>query len=227
MCIGSGDACLARKARQGLGRRVACGMIWADDPAFCAPTLPAIWLVATPARPANRADRSRLRRETAQAVLARQDRFAEAGADIGHLASGQPVLRAHPGLHLSLATRGGVVAVGLARAAVGVDVEAVDPAGEIPFALLHPQEREALGSLPGEAQAVAFALIWAAKEAYVKALGTGLLRVPESFAVALRAEAEFSVFDPERADSPRGQTRLIKNGGQVALAAAAIVLDAT
>lgn len=199
-------------------------MIWTDDPVFRAPALPAIWLLATPARPGNRAERSRLRRETARAVLSQQDGL-EAASEIGHLPSGQPVLRAHPGLHLSLATRGGVVALGLARAPIGVDVEAVDPEGAMPLALLHERERDALQRLGRGEQALAFALIWAAKEAYVKATGTGLLRAPESFAVLLQPETGFSVVDPERPGESRGQTRIMRNGGQVALAAAAIVLD--
>jgi phosphopantetheinyl transferase len=200
-------------------------MIWADDPAFEAPSLPAIWLVTTSARPANRVERSRLRRETAQAVLARQNGLADAASAIDHLPSGQPCLRERPDLHLSLATRGGVVALGLASSPIGVDVEEVDPAGDIPLALLHPQEGRAVLELQGLEQAAAFAMIWAAKEAYVKALGTGLFRAPESFAVSLSAGSGFTVLDPERTDEPRGETRLIENGGRVALAAAVIVLE--
>lgn len=160
-------------------------MIWADDPAFRAPHLPAVWLVATAARPANRAERSQLRRETARRVLAGQEGLSGWDGAIEHLPSGQPVLPARPDLHLSLATRGGVVAVGLASSAIGVDVEAVGPVNEIPISLLHVQEQAALAALEGVERAVAFSLVWAAKEAYVKALGTGLFRAPESFAVSL------------------------------------------
>ncbi|WP_420103730.1 4'-phosphopantetheinyl transferase family protein [Bosea sp. (in: a-proteobacteria)] len=200
-------------------------MIWADDPTFRTPHLPAVWLVATLARPVDRAERSRLRRDTARQVFAGQDGFSGWDGAIGHLPSGQPVLPARPDLYLSLATRGGVVAVGLAESPIGVDVEAVEPAADIPLPLLHPQEQAALAVLDGLQRAVAFSLIWAAKEAYVKALGTGLLREPESFAVSLPGGGRFAVFDPARRDTPQGRTRLIENGGQVALAAAAIVLQ--
>ena len=74
-------------------------------------------------------------------------------------------------------------------------------------------------------RALAFARLWAAKEAYVKALGTGFARAPESFAVTLLSPDRFAVTDPQRAGVIEGASRTMKNGGQEILAAAMVVLD--
>lgn len=202
-------------------------MIWLTSPDATAPALPAIWLIATDERPANLPARSKLRRETARRIIAGQFGLPVKAVEIVHDERGQPLLR-HPagtGLHLSLATRGGLVAVALAGRPVGVDVERIDPAADPPLAALHPDERKALLALPAPARPLAFAQIWTAKEAYVKALGTGFVRPPESFLVILRPQERFDVVDPERPARSSGATRIIKNGGQESLAAAMIVLD--
>jgi phosphopantetheinyl transferase len=90
---------------------------------------------------------------------------------------------------------------------------------------LHPQECKALLALPEPARPLAFARLWAAKEAYVKALGTGFARAPESFSVTLAAQGGFRVSDPERPPPSSGSSRIIKNGDQECLAAAIVVLN--
>jgi phosphopantetheinyl transferase len=202
-------------------------MIWLASPDATAPDLPAVWLVATGARPANLAERSALRRGMARAIVARRWQAPGERIEIGHDARGRPLLvrPAGTGLHLSLATRAGLVAVALAERPVGVDVERIDHSAALPLAALHGDERQALAALEDDARPRAFALIWAAKEAYVKALGTGFQRAPESFAVRLLPGEGVEVDDPERGSPVGGATRLIKNGGQESLAAAVIVLD--
>ncbi|HEY5797458.1 MAG TPA: 4'-phosphopantetheinyl transferase superfamily protein [Bosea sp. (in: a-proteobacteria)] len=192
-----------------------------------AATLPAVWLVATGERPGNLTERSRLRRDVAQRIIARQFGLPASLVTIGHDAQGRPLLERpeHSKLHLSLATRAGVVAVALANHPVGVDVERVDPAQELPIAALHPVEAAALRGLPDSARPLAFARLWSAKEAYVKALGTGFVRAPESFAVRLLTPERFEVSDALRGTTVRGSSRTIENGGQEILAAAMIVLD--
>ena len=74
--------------------------------------------------------------------------------------------------------------------------------------------------LPGRS---AFTRIWAAKEAYVKALGAGFLRAPDSFCVRLEGE-RFRIDDGQRTTTAQGWLRTMKNGGQEDLAAAVIVL---
>ena len=201
-------------------------MHWLTSP-IAAPALPATWLIATGARPVNLAERSALRRETARRIIAAQLSLPIEAITIEHDERGRPLLARPAGteLHLSLATRAGVVALALALHPVGVDVERVEPLAVPPLAALHPRERKALLALPEPARPLAFAQLWAAKEAYVKALGTGFARAPESFAVTLASQEAFSVSDPERPHANLGLSRIKENGGQESLAAAVVVLD--
>ncbi|WNJ89225.1 4'-phosphopantetheinyl transferase family protein [Bosea sp. 685] len=200
-------------------------MHWLTFP-IASPALPATWLIATGASPANLAERSALRRETARRIIAAQLGLPIEAIAIGHDERGRPLLAqpAGAGLHLSLATRAGVVALALAQHPVGVDVERVEPLATPPLAALHPQEWKALLALPEPERPLAFAQIWAAKEAYVKALGTGFARAPESFAVTFASRETFNVSDPERSARCLGTSRIMKNGGQESLAAAIVVL---
>jgi phosphopantetheinyl transferase len=201
-------------------------MIWLDTPEMTAATLPAAWLIATGARPGNLQERSQLRRDVARQVIARQLGLRADAVTIGHDARGCPLLDRPGGtaLHLSLATRAGLVAVGLAERPVGIDVERVDPAQALPLAALHPTEATLLLDLPQTARPLAFARLWAAKEAYVKALGTGFARPPESFAVSEQTSERFTIVDPARPGATTGVRHTIKNGGQETLAAAMVIL---
>lgn len=202
-------------------------MIWLASPDATAPALPAAWLVDTGAQPADLAERSALRRGTARRILARHFQTPEERIGIGHDENGRPLLLtpAGTGLHLSLATRAGIVAVALAGRPVGVDVERVDTTAALPLAALHVLEREALAALPEQARAAAFARLWAAKEAYVKALGVGFVCPPESFAVSFDRPDGFNVADPARPAAMHGFSHVTKNGGHGTMAAALIVLD--
>ncbi|MBX9907100.1 MAG: 4'-phosphopantetheinyl transferase superfamily protein [Beijerinckiaceae bacterium] len=202
-------------------------MIWLHALDETATSLPAVWLIASRRSPANLPERSALRRGIAHELIARQFSLPPQAVTIEHDEAGRPVLArpAGTGLHLSLATRAGLVAVALARAPVGVDVERIEPAVPPPLASLHSDERERLAMLPEAARPLAFAQIWTAKEAYVKALGTGFLRPPESFAVTLLTGGRFKIDDPERPTGALGHGLIDKNGGQGSLAAAMIVLD--
>ncbi|SEK99187.1 4'-phosphopantetheinyl transferase [Bosea lupini] len=202
-------------------------MLWLSSIDQTAPALPAAWLIATQAQPANLPERSALRRSLARTLLARQFGLAEAAVEIGHEPAGRPlILRPRAsGLHLSLATRAGLVAIALAHHSVGIDVERVALASEPPFAMLHPDEQLWLESLPASARPLAFAQLWSAKEAYVKALGTGFAREPESFSVQLDGAERFTVNDDETGRRAAGVIRLTKSGGHESMAAAFIILD--
>lgn len=202
-------------------------MNWLTSPDTTAAMLPAAWLVATGARPGNLIERSRLRRDMAQRIIARQLGLAADAVAIGHDAKGRPLLERPGGtkLHLSLATRSGLVAVALAEQPVGIDVERVAPTEAPPLATLHPAEAAALLELPESVRPLAFARLWCAKEAYVKALGTGFVRAPESFAVTFPTPERFEVADALFDSRAEGSSRTIENGGQEILAAAMIVLD--
>ena len=202
-------------------------MLWLSSIDQTAPALPAVWLIATQAQPANLPERSELRRSLAQTLLARQLGLEEDAVEIGHEPAGRPlILRPRgSGLHLSLATRAGLVAVALADRPVGVDVELVAPASEPPLAALHAVERRWLESLPVHARPPAFAQLWSAKEAYVKALGTGFVRAPESFAARLDGDERFTVSDEQTGRRADGFILLTKNGGHETMAAAFVTLD--
>lgn len=202
-------------------------MLWLSSIDQTAPALPAAWLIATQAQPANLPERSQLRRSLARALLARQFSLPDDAVEIGHEPAGRPlILRPRgSGLHLSLATRAGLVAIALAHRPVGIDVEQVALASEPPLAMLHPDEQRWLESLSASARPLAFAQLWSAKEAYVKALGTGFARGPESFSVQLDGAERFAVSDEQTGRRANGILRLTKNGGHESMAAAFIVLD--
>ena len=202
-------------------------MLWLDSSDSVAPALPAVWLIPTGTSPRDLGERSALRRGVARCLLARQLGCMDEHVVIAHDPAGRPLLvqPGDRGLQLSLATRAGLVGVALASQPVGVDVERVETQGLPPLDVLHPAEREALDAIAPDARALAFACLWAAKEAYVKALGTGFGRAPESFAVSLVSDTHFCVADPLRPTDMTGYLRTMKNGGQDILAAAVILLD--
>ena len=69
-----------------------------------------------------------------------------------------------------------LVLLGLASAAVGVDVEAVPSLRTVSEAseLLHPAEREELLAMAPEDRRATFTSLWSRKEAYLKGVGVGL-----------------------------------------------------
>ncbi|MCH0564267.1 4'-phosphopantetheinyl transferase superfamily protein [Streptomyces sp. MUM 136J] len=94
---------------------------------------------------------------------------------------GRPAV-AHPDppLHFSLAHSHGVAVVAVSRTVIGVDVERLprDETVEVCAPALHPGEQAELTGLETEERRAAFGRIWTRKEAYLKALGTGLSRDP-------------------------------------------------
>ncbi|MFD1659208.1 4'-phosphopantetheinyl transferase family protein [Streptomyces caeni] len=92
---------------------------------------------------------------------------------------GRPTLRTS-GVHFSLSHSGGLVMVALAPAPVGVDVEGLVKVRAMLGAqsALHVAEAEELARLPAPERPAAFTRTWVRKEAYLKGLGTGLVRNP-------------------------------------------------
>lgn len=118
--------------------------------------------------------------------------------ELSHDPAGRPVLlRPRQALHLSRATRDGIAVLAAAPCPVGVDIERIEPDREPAWNVLSGTERTALTALPEEERAEAFAQIWSAKEAYLKALGVGLRREPGTFSV-LRQGSRFTIQDRER-----------------------------
>ncbi|MEU6895974.1 4'-phosphopantetheinyl transferase superfamily protein [Streptomyces sp. NPDC046557] len=127
---------------------------------------------------------------------------------------GRPAV-AHPDppLHFSLAHSHGMAAVAVSSAVAGIDVERLprDETVDVCTPALHPGEREELENLDVEGRRAAFGRIWTRKEAYLKALGTGLSRGPEK---------DYLGADPRR--RPAGWTLLDLHAGPRHNAAVAI-----
>ncbi len=91
---------------------------------------------------------------------------------------GKPSLVDGDGLEFSWARSGGVGVLAVARGcAVGIDVERIEPRralGPIADQLFAVDEAAELRSLPEESRIRRFFELWTQKEAYAKALGTGM-----------------------------------------------------
>ena len=100
-------------------------------------------------------------------------------------------------LRLSISRRGALVALAIAPRPIGVDVEILGRPEEVPAAMLHKDEAERLADLNGAARHKAFLEIWTLKEAYLKALRTGLRREPAEIEVRWE-DGQIRLFDRER-----------------------------
>lgn len=92
---------------------------------------------------------------------------------------GRPVLLdSADGPHFSLSHCAGLSLIAVATAPVGVDAERLPRPRtlELCMSRLHPAERRELLLAPHEERPLRFCRLWARKEAYLKALGTGLSR---------------------------------------------------
>ena len=162
------------------------------------------WAGEMPAVLVAPAPHAQARRSLLRALAARVLGYAPDRIAISHWEGRAPVLvsPAGAGLCLSSSSRAGLAALAVGRGALGLDIEAVEPARDPPWNVLHPEEQIWLAGLdPGE-RSRAFARLWAAKEAYLKLLGTGLRREPSSFAVLPGATAqEMTVLEPGTAVS--------------------------
>ncbi|UED86498.1 4'-phosphopantetheinyl transferase family protein [Streptomyces profundus] len=97
-------------------------------------------------------------------------------------------------LGLSVSHSGGRVGVAVGPAPLGLDIAEIDqdidlsPDGGVLTSALAPAEAAALLALAPEARAAAFAVVWARKEAALKALGVGLAQPPARLVVSLAHE---------------------------------------
>lgn len=145
-------------------------------------------------------DLSPARAALSRRLIAGRATCAESDVAIVHDADGAPHVAApQRGLHISMSGRDGLVAAAAADHAVGLDIETVAAPFDPPLNVLHAAERAAL-TRAGESAHEIFLRIWTAKEAYVKALGTGLAREPSDIEIRLppsaaAATADYAVMD--------------------------------
>jgi 4'-phosphopantetheinyl transferase len=126
-------------------------------------------------------------------VPAAELRFERAPCPCCGALHGRPRLSSADGPEFSLSHGGDLVLVGLAPAAtpIGVDVERLPSLQTVheTMTTLHPAEQAELGGQAGGPSPESFARIWTRKEAYLKALGTGLGREPSEDYVGEAAPA--------------------------------------
>jgi 4'-phosphopantetheinyl transferase len=128
------------------------------------------------------------------------------------------------GLHFNLAHTEGVVAMAVCRhARVGVDVE---KAGRAPLAVAEryfsAAEVAQLHALPAEAQPRRFVKLWTLKEAYLKAMGTGLAGGLGRMSFMFGAAEDFRFERADDADAERWQFRQYEIGEQHTLGLAVL-----
>jgi 4'-phosphopantetheinyl transferase len=98
-------------------------------------------------------------------------------------------------LFLSISRRGALAALAVAPRPIGVDIEILSEPEDVPVAMLHKSEAERLASLDVAARHKAFLEIWTLKEAYLKALRTGLSREPAAIEVRFEQCGQIRLFD--------------------------------
>ncbi|WP_236960756.1 4'-phosphopantetheinyl transferase family protein [Methylobacterium durans] len=122
-------------------------------------------------------------------ILGRACGRAPADLAFTALPGGKPALADGPGLDFNLSHSGARALVGLSpRGWIGVDVEALRPmpdAGRVARTTFAPDEVAALAALPASDLMPAFMACWTRKEAFVKAVGTGLAMPLARFSVSL------------------------------------------
>jgi len=96
---------------------------------------------------------------------------------LGVTAAGQPIVTG--GLGISMAAAPPWIVMAAARnMQIGIDIATTDPLPDLAALCehwLHPRERKFLATLSASQAAQAFYVLWTAREAYLKALGIGLI----------------------------------------------------
>jgi 4'-phosphopantetheinyl transferase len=134
-------------------------------------------------------------RGMARRILGRLTGAAAATLRLHDGPQGKPYLPDHPGLGFNLSHAGDLALMAVDAAhPIGVDLEAlraVPDALSIAERFFAPAEREDLSAIAPAARDIAFLRCWTRKEAYVKALGTGLRQPLDGFRVSVGDDARF------------------------------------
>lgn len=127
-------------------------------------------------------------------------------------AHGKPALTPPADLHFNVAHSGDFVLVAVAKTAVGVDIEQIKPAveyGMIARRYFSEWETAVFQTIPAAEQPQAFYNCWTRKEAYLKAIGTGLTTKLDSFDVEFRADREPKLLETRHAPQNVEKWRLM------------------
>jgi 4'-phosphopantetheinyl transferase len=147
-------------------------------------------------------------------------RFQEGPDGKPSLAAG----RGTPPLTFNLSHTHGLVACAIAPGVdVGIDVERVDrpvDGEEIAARFFSPGERADLARCPPEGRARRFFELWTLKEAYIKAIGKGMLHGLNTFGFALNEPGSIGFVPPSDIDRAAWQFALFAPTGLHAMAVA-------
>lgn len=116
-------------------------------------------------------------------ILAQHTHQAPQDLDIQTTPMGKPFLPKHS-LHFNLSHSGEQALIGIANTPIGIDIEYIKMDSknvqELAPSVMHPMELAQFLKLSGREQIVFFYTQWTQKEAYLKAIGTGLLQAPNT-----------------------------------------------
>jgi len=118
--------------------------------------------------------------------LARFLPYAATEITFRYNAQGKPYLDSHP-VYFNVSHAKDQLLIAVAKVPVGVDVEWVRPRLEgekIAKRFFHPAEYVELQALPSQQRQEGFYALWCAKEAFVKALGSGIAYGLDRFQIA-------------------------------------------
>lgn len=130
-------------------------------------------------------------RGTLRALLAARLGCAPASLLFEYGATGKPSAAGHP-IVFSVSHSGALAVIAIsdsAHLALGIDVEELRPVPDLHDIARHffgPGERDDLAAVEAPLQSKAFLSCWTRKEAYLKAVGDGLLAPLDRFEVTLR-----------------------------------------
>lgn len=184
------------------------------------------WIKYLPILPPERrclAQRFRKDHDSARSVgawLLLRDSFAREHIDVDALALdrteyGKPFFKGCP--EFSISHAGPYAAVAISEDPVGVDVEGPDCTPDIAEQFFSPAEFAAAQALSGSEQRLYLQRLWVAKEAFVKAIGTGISTPFDAFCVMLDGERielwqDLTPLPIRIADFPAGDYRVAVAG---------------
>jgi 4'-phosphopantetheinyl transferase len=168
--------------------------VWLASLSVDTETLQDLYGVLTPAE-RERCDRCQVPLVRSQRIVARGKlrqllasylNVAPAAIDLTVGLQGKPQVA---GLEFNLSHSGDLVIYGVGSVAVGIDIEQQRDLNyeALMQRFFAPAERQAWQEVPMDRRSVTFFQLWTMKEAYVKAIGTGLHTPLSTFAVSLQS----------------------------------------
>lgn len=107
---------------------------------------------------------------------------------------GKPAFETPDAPHFNLTHSEGYAALAVAGAPVGVDLEELGEAhADVAQTHFSPQEAAVFAATPPDQQVAAFYRCWTAKEAFLKALGTGFSQPSDSFTIDFAPDAPIAL----------------------------------